>query len=235
MLQPKLLLTLALSTALSFSACQSSDTAKRQIENDWIDDSTPPTSETPLEPSQPIVPPPPSPTPSPDPEPTVSPTPFPVADLYSGPESLAPFVEKFVQDAKSQGLDLLDEMKSNRVRIQIGSLDSLGSGVIGLCETGYGSRTVTLDPDFWNVVSDTQKRLLMHHELGHCILYRPHRSTFLTTGREASIMYPIILSSATYAANEEYYLNELFTWEAAQAASDTPTNHICDLNDFPTP
>ena len=110
--------------------------------------------------------------------------------------------------------------------------------MIGLCETGYGGRTVTLDPDFWNNVSETQKELLMHHELGHCILYRPHRSTYLSSGIEASIMYPIIMASSTYLNNYSYYQNELFTSAASQAAarealpSDETTTHICDLSEL---
>jgi len=238
--------TLALIGASSgtLTACNSSEAAKKQIESDWVHDTGPQDSTgggiNPTPDPSPTLPPTPTPTPPvPTPSPS-TPTP-PTPELYSGETSFAPYVQKFVDDASNQGISLTQEMKSDPVEIVRASLDYLGSGVIGLCETGYGGRKVTLDPDFWDVVSETQKELLMHHELGHCILYRPHRSTFLSSGKEASIMYPIIMSSSTYLNNASYYLNELFTWAANQAEVRTasnlrettqpePTTHICDVN-----
>jgi hypothetical protein len=96
---------------------------------------------------------------------------------------------------------------------------------------------VTFVPDFWNSVSETQRELLAHHELGHCVLYRPHRTSTLSSGAYASVMYPIIMSSSTYTNNYNYYLNELFTFNAAQGPStpgepETPTVHVCDENEL---
>jgi hypothetical protein len=241
-----LISTLVLSVFWSggLTACNSSEAAKKQIETDWVHDTGPQDStggginpNPDPDPSPTPTPPPPTPTPSPS---------TPTSELYSGEASFANYVQKFVDDASNQGISLTQEMKSDPVEIVRASLDYLGSGVIGLCETGYGGRKVTLDPDFWDVVSETQKELLMHHELGHCILYRPHRSTFLSSGKEASIMYPIIMSSSTYLNNSSYYLSELFTWAANQAqlraASDStetvqpePTTHICDVTELKAP
>jgi hypothetical protein len=163
----------------------------------------------------------------------------PVSELYIGDPAFAPYVEKFVSDAALQGVDLIPEMRADPVVIELGSLDSLGSGVIGLCESGYNGRTVTLDPDFWGRISETQDELLMHHELGHCILYRPHRSALLSSGREASIMNPIIMASSTYLGNYDYYQNELYTYSAAQSEARTAgsgegggtTSYICDMEE----
>jgi hypothetical protein len=226
-------------TSSALTACNSSNAAKKKIEADWIhdtgdDDSNP----VPQQPAPtPIPDPKPSSSPTPTPTPTPSPT-TPASELYEGDAAFAPYVQKFVADAALQGVDLVAEMKADPVVIQLGSLDYLGSGVIGLCETGYGSRTVTLEPDFWGQISDTQDELLMHHELGHCILYRPHRSALLSTGREASIMNPIIMSSSTYLGNYDYYQNELYTYSAAQSDARVaapeeggPTQHICDVNE----
>jgi hypothetical protein len=127
-------------------------------------------------------------------------------------------------------------MKNPTLQIQIGSLAAYGSGVIGLCESGGNQRRVTFDPGFWNSVSDTQKELLAHHELGHCVLYRAHRSDTLSGGAYASIMYPIIMSPSTYTSNYNYYQEELFTWSANQLSSlDTSkvTVHVCDQNELP--
>lgn len=176
----------------------------------------------------------PSPTPTitPSPSPTITPSPTPTSGpIYSGPAELEKYVLKFVDDAKIQGKNVLPDMKNPMLTIQIKSLDQYGSTVIGLCESGGGQRRVTFDPDFWNVVSETQRELLVHHELGHCVLYRPHRSDLLSTGKYASIMYPVIMTSSTYTSNFNYYQNELFTFEALEDKT-APKVHICNQSDL---
>lgn len=178
-----------------------------------------------------------TPIPSPSPTPTVnpSPSPTPTAKVYNGPAEVEKYVTKFIADALIQKVDVLPDMKSPMLEIRIASLDAYGSSVIGLCETGGNLRRVTFDPDFWNSVSETQKGLLTHHELGHCVLYRPHRSDLLSSGAYASIMYPIIMSSTTYTKNAAYYLEELFSWNTLQlsgAEKDEVKTHICDLNEL---
>jgi hypothetical protein len=124
---------------------------------------------------------------------------------------MAKYVDKFVADALIQDVDVLPDMKNPKLTIQIKSLDAYGSSVIGLCETGGGLRRVTFDPDFWNNVDETQRELVAHHEFGHCILYRAHNSSTLSSGKYASFMYPIIMSNATYTNNYDYYQEELFS------------------------
>ncbi len=168
-------------------------------------------------------------TPAPAPAPV---TPLP-STLYKGPAGLEPYVLKFIDDAKAQGVDVVPELTSPQLEIQIAKLDSYGSSVIGLCETGTNLRRVTFDPDFWNVVSETQRELLAHHELGHCMLYRGHRTTVLTSGVPASIMYPSIFSNSTYLNNYDYYQQELFGQAASSDSTDrfTPTVHVCEPGD----
>jgi hypothetical protein len=173
-------------------------------------------------------------TPAPAPVPTVPATPgTPIAgELFTGPAELAKYVQRFADDAQAQGNDVSARLSPD-LQIQFGSLDAYGSGVIGLCETSGSMRQVTFDPDFWDQVSETQRQLLVHHELGHCVLYRAHRSELLSSGAYASIMYPIILSSATYTANPAYYLNELFTWSSASDVDpNASTIHICGPGDL---
>jgi hypothetical protein len=181
-----------------------------------------------------------SPDPAPAPAPTPDPSPLP-STLYRGTEGLEKYVLKFIDDAKAQGIDVVPELTNPQLEIQIASLNAWGSSVIGLCQTGSGTRKVTFDPDFWNSVSETQREQLAHHELGHCMLYRGHRSTLLTTGKPASLMYPSIFSSSTYMADYDYYQAELFGQAMVEASSSlvdetgqvrasdrlTPRVHIC--------
>jgi hypothetical protein len=223
---------IAASTAMliATSACNSQDSQQKaiQVEPDWIhQEPGADPSETPTpEPTS-------SATPGPSPTPTRSPSPVPTgSDLYTGPSSVEKYVLKFIDDARIQGVDALPGMKGPKLEIRIASLDAYGSTTIGLCETG-GLRRVTFDPDFWNSVSETQRELLAHHELGHCVLYRPHRPATLSSGAYASIMYPIIMSSATYTSNYDYYQEELFTYGTSSASSDLPETHVCDGSDLP--
>ncbi|MCM2324319.1 MAG: hypothetical protein NDJ90_13765, partial [Oligoflexia bacterium] len=113
------------------------------------------------------------------------------------------------------------------------SLDAYGSSVVGLCESGGSQRRVTFDPDFWNSVSETQKELLAHHELGHCVLNRAHRTAVLTSGAYSSIMYPIIMSTAMYQSDYDYYQEELFSMAAlAPEAANASSIHICNLEEL---
>lgn len=165
------------------------------------------------------------------PEPTVapspSPTPSPTSDI---PQEFKPYVDKFIADGFIQGVDVTKNTINPKLTVKRGNLDSYGSSIIGLCERTRTMRRVTIDPDFWDKVSTTQKELLMHHELGHCVLYRPHRSDILQDNTYASIMYPIIMKSSWYTNKYNYYQNELFTWEGL---SDKETEiHACPIDEI---
>lgn len=196
-----------------FTGCNGADGGGNQqfVEPDWIHTGDTPTNDNTTVDPAPTATPTATATPSPTPTPTATSSPIPTSELYTGPEEVAPFVEKFVADALIQGVDVLPDMKNPKLTIQIKSLDAYGSSTIGLCETGGGLRRVTFDPDFWNAVDDTQKELLSHHELGHCVLYRGHDSSLLSTGKYDSIMYPIIMSSSTYLGNYDHYQEELYS------------------------
>jgi hypothetical protein len=177
---------LAAVSLMGLSACNGDD-ALNANNNDWVNG----TSNT-------------------SPAPTGSDSPTNATGLYVGPADVEKYVSKFVDDAKAQGVDVTPDMDNPKLIIQFGDLSAYGSSVIGLCESGSNQRTVTFNPSFWNSVDDTQRELLAHHELGHCVLYRPHRSDLLQSGAYASIMYPIIMSNSTYTGNYAYYQQELF-------------------------
>jgi hypothetical protein len=237
-------LSLICCIGLGLSACNSSDNGGGDVSNDWVQNtdstnistptSTPTPSSTPTPPSTPTATPSPSPTITPSPTPSSSPSI--VGELYDGPAEVEKYIQKFIDDAKIQGIDVLPDMKGPKLTIQISSLSAYGSSTIGLCESGTRLRRVTLNPSFWNSVSDTQKELLVHHELGHCVLYRPHRSDLLSGGAYASIMYPVIMASSTYTSNYNYYQQELFnsnastnTLQLAGEGPDQVITHVCDL------
>lgn len=155
----------------------------------------------------------------PVPEPTAPPSPEPV--FYLGDAEFQPYVNKFIADGLIQGVPL--STKSPDLHINFGDLSQYGAGVVGLCDMSSG-RSITISTKFWNNVSDVQKELLLHHELGHCVLYRPHREDKFADGREKSIMYPIILKESVYTPNYDYYQKELYTFSGL---SLSPNTYIC--------
>ncbi len=197
-------------TALGLYACNGTEQAVH-VEPDWIHNEDP--------------------QPQPTPTPTSTATPPPVGKLYTGPDEVAKYVNKFVSDAQAQGVDVTPDMRNPGLVIQIASLDYVESSVVGLCETGTNIRRVTFDPDFWNTASEAQREILAHHELGHCVLYRGHRSDMLSSGVPASMMYPSVLPTSTYQNNYAHYQSELFTYGAMATTADgllPETVHICD-------
>jgi hypothetical protein len=218
------MLTLSLTTGL-LTACNNETSKPYQL----------PEPEGKLEPlptPTPTATPSPSPTPSSTPAPSPSPTPpSQNGTLYNGPAEVEKYVVKFVDDAKTQGINLLNGMIQNKVSIQIADLAAYGSSTIGLCQTGGSIRKVTFDTEFWNKATETQRELLVHHELGHCVLYRVHLSTKLPDGRYTSIMYPSIMPDRIYLDNYTYYQQELYTSGALDTNPEDEITHICNLPD----
>jgi len=61
------------------------------------------------------------------------------------------------------------------------------SQAIGTCHSI--SKEIKILESYWTRASDSQKKLLVYHELAHCYLNRPHKSQ-LVNGIPVSIMYP---------------------------------------------
>ena len=64
---------------------------------------------------------------------------------------------------------------------------------------------IAVDTGLWQNLSDTRRKLLMYHELGHCVLFRKH-----VEGINTSIMNPTLISAFTFSKNKDYFIEELF-------------------------
>lgn len=87
-----------------------------------------------------------------------------------------------------------------------------------------GEREVLIKESWWKHASDTQKKLLVYHELGHCSLDRDHdESTVDINGHhyKLSIMNPIIPSTYSFIddARKTGYLDELFNETKTQISA----------------
>lgn len=98
--------------------------------------------------------------------------------------------------------------------------DSLnGTNTLGVCRSGGSSSPmITINTQFWKSasVSNSAREQLMFHELGHCILGRPHNAqTMAATDNRysqlpVSMMNPYHLNRNVYEGNYSQYLSELF-------------------------
>jgi hypothetical protein len=65
---------------------------------------------------------------------------------------------------------------------------------------------IVIDINFWEKAGRTTRKLLMYHELGHCVLRLGH----VNKDDRDSIMNPAILSPSEFKKHERYYLEDLF-------------------------
>ena len=118
-------------------------------------------------------------------------------------------------------VDFIAESRIAGRPVQIDNLsvrftNALPDNILGNC-TPYnrgvdGRPAVLINTAYWEYESDTFKKVVVFHELGHCVLWRPHVLTYLGPNNNiTSIMYPSINTDiSVYADNWAYYMHELF-------------------------
>lgn len=83
-------------------------------------------------------------------------------------------------------------------------LSDLQGYTVGACITRVNNKRINIDRYFWNnIASESERELLVLHELGHCDLDLEH-----TEG--LNIMSSELLNSGTYILNKEALLKLLF-------------------------
>lgn len=123
------------------------------------------------------------------------------------------YVQRFIEEGKARGLNI--DLESKNITIQFTNINQQESpNVVGMCSyDGRFHNDITIDIAFWGRASGLQKEFILFHELGHCYLYRGHRSDALSNGTCASIMRGAEpgCTDAYNAATRNYYINELFS------------------------
>ena len=121
---------------------------------------------------------------------------------YVDPE-FKPYLSDFRQAAKAQGL-----AEPLGVSIMYGDIN----GLAGVCEQSIFQSHIFINRGNWNMILDSGRRILIFHELGHCILGRSHDNGLLPDGSPKSLMnsQSVLRNVAQYDADPEYYLHELF-------------------------
>lgn len=118
------------------------------------------------------------------------------------PADFKPFVDEFFQDAQLRGHDLLLE----DFDLTIGFRNSYRDDRLGQC-VNTNRHKITVRKDYWDAASFLERRHIIYHELGHCILNQQHRGEADSRGYCNSLM----------AANDEvtcsYNLVDSIRWD----------------------
>ena len=129
----------------------------------------------------------------------------------------------FIDPDAQQYVDEFQNQYGVSVNVPVTFTDKFDSGpmIVGMC---YTNGSVSLLRSYWDDADDTQRHLLVYHELGHCVLNRQHREdTFKVIGPydpskglynpvyfyPMSIMYPYTFDSGVYLEYKDMYDREL--------------------------
>jgi hypothetical protein len=120
------------------------------------------------------------------------------------------YVNEFVAESINQGRPI------SITNLIIAFSDELGPSTIGRCFY-YSSdqpNKILINKQDWPYESDEYRRVTLFHELGHCVLGRPHLlngSIYNGYCSATSIMWPQIENTTDmYSSNWDEYMHELF-------------------------
>ena len=116
------------------------------------------------------------------------------------------YVKTFEQDLARFGCP----QKIENISVSLQDLGRVDGSIIGLCLRGLFNRSVSIDRGAWLGASDEERKGLIYHELGHCVLGRGHEDgEFVLTRRAKSLMNSFAVTRWQF--DEDYYLEDLFS------------------------
>lgn len=103
-----------------------------------------------------------------------------------------------------------------------------GYKILGLCIIeSNGQKSVYINKDWWDSKKEKDQRVLLYHELTHCVFNRGHDDRKYANGMPFSIMSSVINPVLRfYLKYERYYLNEIVNPEAGNLAPETTSTFI---------
>ena len=120
-----------------------------------------------------------------------------------------PYVRAFEAEAAKRGISF--DFEESGLEILLGP--TRVDNAAGVCR---GDGSIEIEKTVWDNYSDAGKEQLIFHELGHCVLGRPHRNVVLSNNEWGSIMRGSPIPEdrgvvVNYSGQrKEYYIDELF-------------------------
>lgn len=138
-------------------------------------------------------------------------------DVYNVPNNIQPYIDEFIAEAAARGIDLtIDDL----IVLFEEDLEVDGVEAAGICQSGGKKNTPTIKIDTtslnWTINLSAREQLIFH-ELGHCVLGRPHTDERMPNGNYRSTMRPTgeqIYGPLYSSFKRDYYFDELFDEEA---------------------
>jgi hypothetical protein len=127
-------------------------------------------------------------------------------DLYD--DELAAYVERFKNEAADR--EVAVDFDQHPIEVRLAFLpDDIA---LGRCMKDFSnSHKVIINSLFWDLNTELEKEKLIFHELGHCVLNRPHLDAKDLNGTCKSIMHSGQSCSDNYnETTRKAYLDELF-------------------------
>lgn len=131
-------------------------------------------------------------------------------DFFQAPDEVMPYVEKFVETGAKRGISIYPEKGSLIIEF-----DTLENHQLGRSKPKAYPKVITLNQIIWQDLDTFQRRALIFHELGHCLLLRKHRNELLPRGECLSLL---VGKEENFQCSQNlysklwwgYYVDELF-------------------------
>jgi len=122
--------------------------------------------------------------------------------------------ESYVEEFHAQASKYNKAIDLAHLDISFGDTQSAGPEVIGLCYTYESSedKDIVINKEFWNDATELQRKELMFHEMGHCLLDLDHDDSIVNPpGRPKSIMNSHMIATYWLERFFDDYVKELFS------------------------
>ncbi len=132
-------------------------------------------------------------------------------------------VHLFETMAVSRGIVLDD----SNLSITFGMVRNAKSSVVGTCQLdALGIMIIKVHDESWAKMGPYEREELIFHELGHCILARPHCTAKDKGGMPISLMYPTMTPKDHYKKNRKEMINELFDFDPRCKKDDDDADEL---------
>jgi len=118
-----------------------------------------------------------------------------------------PYLRRFNAFSRQQGRSVFAD-----ISITYGNLKGRH---LGMCDEGWlRASRVEINRGAWKTSDDATREVMIFHELGHCVLGRPHIDTSISLeslNAPKSIMATHGVPGQIYSKYQSYYVQELFS------------------------
>lgn len=154
------------------------------------------------------------------------------------PNQMQPFVDQFIWEAEKRGMVLDVSKLSFEYESGIDG-GTPNTSIAGICHRSDKLHLVKIDTlnSLWLLSGDLGHEEIIFHELGHCLLDRPHKDEKFLSGDFASIMRTVgllqygdldnfsslfVVPSGLRAHKRDYYIDELFNENTSDPCWSNP-------------